>query len=301
MNLFSDGDTRTQQQKLENSREIWEQAIAQHPPYAVVLCLSGGNDSAATLAAAMMLGIRIDYVLHVNTRTGIPQTTEWVRWLVTEHLKLPYIEADAGSSYEDYVRRKGFFGVGTGGTNSAHTFAYHLLKKEHLEKSLSRHIRQGKRGRNILLLNGARIAESQNRADNFSGQPIRAGRIKKDGTPANRNFWVNLLHYWSKEDCTAARNECGLPCNPVARELCRSGECMCGTTQGKQARAEASALFPKWGEWLDSLEADVMQRFPWGWGESVPQGWIPPKIGSQLSFDFQPMCSSCRGSASSAT
>jgi len=269
---------------MKSSSEIVTEAIAQYKPYAKVLMFSGGGDSMTALHVCLKLGVKPDYVLHINTRTGIPETTAFVRQYV-EQLGIPYIEGDAGSRYENYVRRKGVFGVGTG-KQSAHTFAYHLLKREVLTSAISANIRQRKRDRSVLLLNGARITESQNRADNFADKPIR-----KDGA----NIWVNVIHEWDKPSCKAFCAEQKCPKNPVNELLCRSGECMCGTTQGQQARAEVAYWFPHWGRWIDGLEAEVKQKFPWGWGESVPQGWRLEKEGQLRLFDndFMPMCSTC--------
>ena len=272
---------------LDSTREIWQQALEKHPePYAIVLALSGGNDSRATYYAAKALNIPVTHILHIHTGTGIQQTTEWVRWFATEHAKLPYLEGSAGNRFEKRVLTHGFIGRGF----RAHEIAYHLLKRGALVKTLSQEIRQKKRNRTILLLNGARLSESDNRAKNFANTPIRADK------PRSKNVWVNLLQHWSKQDCFDICDENHAPQNPVARELCRSGECMCGTMQEIQARSEASSIYPEWGRWLDSLEMRVKETFPWGWGEPVSKEWLAEKAGQMRLFDaetFQPMCSSC--------
>lgn len=276
---------------LQSSKEILERAIAEHEPYAKVLMFSGGGDSMSALHACLVLGVKPDFILHVNTRTGIKETTEFVRQYV-ELLGIAYIEADSGTRYEDYVLRKGFFGVGTG-KNSAHSYAYHVIKKAAYQSAISHHIRQGKRGRKVLLLNGVRVSESQNRAENFADKEINPDPHKPT------NIWVNVIHHWQKADCQAFCQEQKCPVNPVSKELCRSGECLCGTSQSKQVREEASALFPEWGQWLDNLEARVKQKFPWGWGEPVPKSWNLERMGQLRLFDndFQPMCHSCNAIA----
>jgi len=135
---------------LESSRQVWQQAIAQYPqPYAVVLAMSGGDDSRATYYAAKALNIPITHILHIDTGTGIRQTTEWVRWFANEYAQLPYLEGCAGSRFEKRVLQHGFIGQG----KAAHAIAFHLLKRDVLTNVLSREIRQRKRNRPIFLLN----------------------------------------------------------------------------------------------------------------------------------------------------
>lgn len=280
---------------LDTSREIWDLANKNYTPYATVLALSGGNDSRATYYAAKALGIKIDAILHVNTRTGIQQTTDWVRWFANEYAQVKYIEADSGTTYEDYVLRKGFFGVGTG-KHSAHSFAFRLLKRDAYVSALSREIRQRKRDRKIFLLNGARLSESRNRAENLSA-PVRPDKLKADGSDASSNIWVNLLQHWNKSDCEAICSENKAPINPVTRELCRSGECMCGTTQSQQERAQASAIYPEWGEMIDELDSYAKEKFGFGWGEQKPKGGKVSQLNLFDVDDFQPMCSTCNAQA----
>jgi 3'-phosphoadenosine 5'-phosphosulfate sulfotransferase (PAPS reductase)/FAD synthetase len=269
---------------LQSSRQIWQSALAKYPtPHAIVLALSGGNDSRAVYYAARALEIPITHILHIRTGTGIQETTDWVRWFANEVAQIPYIEGDAGDTYERRVLANGFIGRGL----DAHAIAFHLLKRDVLTRELAK-LRQRKRNRPILILNGARLSESANRRKNLS-DPIRPDRL------GSSNVWVNLLQHWDKLHCAAICDAHNAPQNPVARELCRSGECMCGTTQELSARAEASALFPEWGRWIDDLERRVMQDFPWGWGQPIPKTWSCEKAGQLRLFDadFQPMCTDC--------
>jgi len=272
---------------LETSQDMYKRLQELHPePYATVLCLSGGGDSLAAYAAAKMMGIRIDYLLHVRTGTGIAQTTEFVRQFAKSQ-RIPLILADAGDAYERYVLRKGFFGVG----QRAHSFSWHVLKKQPLERGISEFIRQRRRNRTVILLNGARLNESKNRRQNLAKKgdirPMQAG---------SKNVWANLIHHWSKSDCRAAVAECNLKTNPVSDVLCRSAECMCGTAQSQDDRREAAFWYPEWGAWLDDLEGRVTERFPWRWGETPPEAWKLEERGQLRLFDkasFQPMCSGC--------
>lgn len=249
-------------------------AIADVRPTHIVSMVSGGKDSAASDAVARELGVKIDFVMHGNTRCGIQETTEFVR---EQYGRLgDYIEADAGTAYEDYVLRKGFFGKGVG----AHAFAYHMLKAGPFKTTLSKNIRKRKRGITIMLLNGARKDESENRRENL--QPIR-----RDPSRPN-NVWVNVIHDWTQEARDSYLTCRGVEINPVAKQLCRSGECMCGTMQTDAERIEAALLYPKWGEWLNRLEAEAKLLHGFGWGERFPS-----KRTTGQADMFQPMCSSC--------
>lgn len=260
--------------KLIESADFVAAIAAEFDPTHIVSMVSGGRDSAASHAVAMELGLKIDLVIHGNTRCGIPQTTEWVRGQ-HGHAAYGYAEADAGTAYEDYVIRKGFFGKG----RPAHGFAYRILKATPFRKVISKEIRQGRRDHRVMLINGARKDESENRKKNL--QPVR-----KDPAAPN-NLWTNIIHDWTAEDRDDYLQSRNIEINPVAKALCRSGECMCGTMQSKAERVEAAAIYPKWGNWLEDLEAEARRLHGFGWGE------VAPKSSSQMRFDFQPMCTDC--------
>lgn len=272
----------TESDLLERSKGIYESAMRDFEPYAVALMVSGGNDSITAAEVAKAIGAQIDFVIHCRTNTGIPETSQYVREVAGRYGR--YVEQSAGDAYEKYVLRKGFIGRGY----TAHTYAYHLLKAGPFRKAISKHIRQRTRNRTVLLLNGVRQDESDNRKYNMA-ETINFDPSQK------KNVWVNIIHHWSKEDCTDFLNSCPINRNPVTQKLCRSGECMCGTMQEPAARVEASYYYPEWGKWLNDLESRVNERFPWRWGEDVPSWWAQEKAG-QLRIphpDFQPACQSC--------
>lgn len=260
---------------LIGSKDIYDRAVLEFNPKAIVLMFSGGDDSLVTYHVAKQLGIEFDYVIHGNTRTGILDTTEFVRDKV-EKMGDNYLEADAGNSYLDYVLRKGFFGKGS----QAHNFSYRILKYNHFGKIVSKHLRMGIRNYNVLFVNGARRMETERR------KITMINPIKVD--PANeRNIWVNLINEWTKEDCANYLFGNSIKRNPVSINLCRSGECMCGTMQSIGDRAEASYFYPKWGKDLDALEREVKAMHGFGWGENKPK-----ENKGQLDL-FQPMCIGC--------
>lgn len=264
--------------KVAESASILKRAVDEFNPTHIVSMVSGGKDSAASHAVAMEVGAQIDLVIHGNTRCGIPQTSQFVERVygVGPH---GFAVADAGTAYEDYVLRKGFFGKGIG----AHGFAYRILKATPFRKVVSKEIRQRRRNVRVLLLNGARKDESENRQKHlqmFRRDPAQQG-----------NIWVNLIHDWTQEDRDAYLDARRIEVNPVAKALCRSGECMCGTMQSDAERWEAAALYPEWGAWLDGLEAEARRLHGFGWGDQFPRRRIDPKQGGL----FQPMCKDCVG------
>lgn len=264
---------------IDSSREIIEKAMADFQPYAVVAMVSGGRDSLCAYKVARAIGVPLTHMLHGVTGTGIPETTEFVRQFAASE-GLIYIEANAKDAYEKYVNRKGFFGLG----NSAHSYAYHLLKHQPFQHCISRNIRFRKRNRPVLLINGARASESTNRGKHMK-EPI----TRDPGNPSN--IWVNILHHWSREERDTFLDSTNAPINPVTTNLCRSGECMCGTMQSIAARVEASFYYPKWGEWLDNLERPIAARFGWGWGQTMPPGMKAAKTA--IPDSFAPMCIDC--------
>lgn len=276
---------------LKESREIYDEAVRDLKPTHTVVMFSGGDDSLTTLAVAKALGIKIDFIIHGNTGTGLPETTEFVRDIAKKS-GVPYVEASAGPSYEKYVTTKGFFGQG----KTAHEYSYHVLKATHFRTAISRNIRQRKRGIRVICLSGIRWEESENRAE-----------LYKDGTynidpGAKGNIWLRPIQHWTKKQCLSFLEDEKIERSPVSKCLGRSGECMCGTMQNNAARMEAAKFSPDWGKWLDGLEKKVVRQFPWRWGESVPKAWNAEKNGQGNLFtgfapNFQPACVGCKSKA----
>lgn len=265
--------------KLELSREIYAKALLDFKPKAVVLMFSGGDDSLTTYHVAKELGIKFDYVIHGNTRTGIEETSQFAANEV-ERMGDRYLVADAGDAYVNYVMRKGFFGKG----DSAHNFSYHVLKIQHFRKVVSKYLRQRRREFPILFINGARQSESERRMETM------VNPYRRDPAAPN-NIWVNLINDWHKPECQDYLEGNGIERNPVSVKLCRSGECMCGTMQTEGDRNEAGYYFPKFKKWLDELDKVVIEKHGFGWNDTGPPK--PKKQTEQLDI-FQPMCTGCK-------
>lgn len=266
---------RPSEAPMESAARILRDAIAEIKPHYIVQMVSGGRDSACSYAVAETLGVKPDLIIHGNTRCGIPETTRFV----TDYygsLGPELVIADAGSTYEARVMRKGFYGVGA----DAHRFSYQELKASPFRAVVSKHVRQRRRDVRVMLINGMRAEESRAR----QGRPVMNEDSGRKG-----NFWVNVIHHWTQEDRDNFLRTNSVPINPVATQLCRSGECMCGTMQNRADRAEAAAIYPEWGRWLDELEVAAREKHGFGWGDQPPKHLTAPGQGDL----FQPMCTSC--------
>ena len=259
---------------VSEAAEKARMAIDIFSPHHIVTMVSGGRDSAACHALAVEIGLPITMTIHGRTGCGLPATQRHVEQNYGN--AAPLIVADAGTAYEDYVLRKGFFGKGV----AAHGFAYRILKAQPFRKTISSELCKGKTGVRVMLLNGARQDESEYRSKNL--------RRARPDPAAPSNVWFNLIHDWSATIRDAYLASRGVAVSPVANALCRSGECMCGTMQSRAERIEAAAFDPEWGAWLDDLEAEARSLHGFGWGEPMPKG-EPAAIGDL----FMPMCVDC--------
>lgn len=264
---------------IERAAQQTHQAIKAFQPTHIVSLVSGGYDSAGSHELMRHIGVPVDMIMHGRTRTGIPETTEHV---VDYYggLGPHFAIADAGDTYERYVTRKGFFGVG----RQAHNFSYRLLKKDPFTACISREIVRRRHGFRVMFITGARKGESDNRRINLKPSKLDKGKL-----------WFNPLFDWSSGERDQLLAASGVPLNPVAKQLCRSGECMCGTMQSQADRLEASVLYPRWGAMIDDLDAMAKRKFGFGWGEPFPEPRDPRQI--DMFDEFQPMCVGCTRSA----
>ena len=274
--MLLDRAPQTLDQAIAHSAFYAKTALEWYNPKHIVTMVSGGNDSAACHALAVELGLPITMTIHGRTGCGLKATQDHVE--ANYGNDAPLLIADAGKAYEEYVMRKGFFGKG----RDAHGFAYRILKADPFRKVVSSELRKGKRSVPVLLLNGAFKAESDNRKATL--------RRARSDPGAPQNIWFNLIHDWTPElrdEYLATRN---VPINPVAKALCRSGECMCGTMQTDAERIEAAMLDPEWGKWIDDLDAIAHEKHGFGWGQNLIK---PNKNQPDL---FMPMCVDCGSS-----
>lgn len=272
--------------QVRESFDIYHEAMVTYKPWALVLMLSGGDDSMLVRMLVKELGIPIDYIIHGVTGTGIQETQDFVRQ-VAANSGFKYAEANAGDAYEKYVMRKGFFGIG----NDAHAKSYHVLKAQPFRTAISHNIRHGVKGRHILLLNGVRVDESENRADKLGDNYFNIDPA------APKNIWVNIAHWWTTKQRDEYLAGNSVKRNPVAILLDRSGECLCGSMQKMATGIEAAFHFPKWGKWWLDLRKRVLAKFPWDWGQQINPYHLKEMRGQGNIFKeepFMPMCVGCK-------
>lgn len=263
------GDRPAPTSLMEGIAEAWwiiERAIEEFGPIRrSFLLLSGGNDSMVLLDVCQRAA---DEIVHINTGIGIPETTEFVRWVV-DALGRPLTEVHPPESYEECVlgRWQGLPGPG------AHQFTFTMLKERCVEALLRSH--RTKRGQRFILLTGARQAESDRRMGH-------AEAIRREGG----QVWVNPLVRWSNDLMATYRAVHDLPVNEVTKHLHMSGECLCGAFASPGELEMIRFFYPAFAERIDQLEAEVAARgLPYTkWGVKRP---------SRKREKVSPLCSGC--------
>jgi 3'-phosphoadenosine 5'-phosphosulfate sulfotransferase (PAPS reductase)/FAD synthetase len=303
---------RTLDEAITRSHQILDEALATYPEIVGVYWLSsGGNDSGKL---GHLLRGRYDAVLHVNTGTGIPETTQYVHdvataWGDTLH------ELQPKDSYQDLILGKV---IATRGPNAGkravwegfpgpagHRVMYRHLKDEPLmafrRSVLGDQTRLPRKDRKkIAYLGGMRWAESQRRFRN-------AEAIDQDGAIV----WVSPIVHWTDAHMREyqLRHRCeqdhehaphrlcfegALPLNEVTAHLHMSGECLCGAFAKPGELDEIRFFYPKVSaviEWWES-EARRAGVVNCRWGVK-PDGKSNAAAAAEEIAAAGRLCSSC--------
>jgi 3'-phosphoadenosine 5'-phosphosulfate sulfotransferase (PAPS reductase)/FAD synthetase len=282
--------------------ETIDEACEQFKCFKVFSLFSGGDDSLAALCIAREHP-RFVAAVHCNTGIGVEATRDFVRETCRK-LQCPLIEYKAVENvnkywrsdpqiYEQMVMEYGF----PGPTKFGHGKMYSRLKERGLRRLFREHCR---RGEHVVLASGCRQDESIRRMGTTCR--IRQGENYKSGRTELRRIWVNHIFDWTKTDTLRLREHRGLPRNPVAKLICKSGECMCGGFGNKGELEELCMhdLTRPLGKYLLDLEYRVIAAgFPWRWHEGPPEWWLKLKPGelflSEMSKYGEPgeMCQKC--------
>lgn len=249
-----------------------DQAVQEHAPVAVFALFSGGHDS-LTAAAITARHHAFSAAVFIDTGTGIPRTTEFVRRTCAERgWRLIELSPD-GKRYEDLIREQGF-----GSGPKSHSTAYYWLKQRQIRRLVREH-KASPRDR-IVLTTGVRVEESTRRMTAALAVPVR-----RDGA----QVWVNPILDWTAVDCSRFIDAEGLTRNEVVDTLHRSGECLCATLFARGDRAEVLTWAPEMVSRVEVWEAIAREagHTNCSWGVA-----LPPVSRDQLALDL-PLCSSC--------
>ncbi|WP_405673167.1 phosphoadenosine phosphosulfate reductase family protein [Streptomyces sp. NBC_01530] len=277
-------EARTLDEAITRSLEILDEALASYPIVGTYWLSSGGNDSA--IVGHLLRG-RYDAVLHVNTGTGIPETTQYVHdvaaaWGDRLH------ELHPKNSYRDLVLGKVIASTGPNAGERAvwkgfpgpagHKVMYRHLKDEPLMRFRKSVVGDQGRARKVIYLGGMRWAETDRRFRN-------AEAIDQDGAIV----WVSPLVHWTDAHMREyrARHRCqqdhehaqhrlcfdgALPLNEVTEHLHMSGECLC-LAYAKPGEPDEIALFyPHAAAPMRQLEreAEAVGIKACRWGQKPP-------------------------------
>lgn len=298
----SDGDheARTLDEAIARSHEILAEALAAYPIVGVYWLSSGGNDSA--IVGHLLRG-RYEAVLHVNTGTGVPETTQYVRdvaaaWGDTLH------ELHPKNSYRDLVLGKVIASTGPNAGKRAvwkgfpgpagHKVMYRHLKDEPLMRFRKGVVGGQGRTRKIAYLGGMRWGETERRFRN-------AEAIDQDGAIV----WASPIVHWTdahmreyraryrcQQDHEHARHRLcfdrALPLNEVTEHLHMSGECLCLAYAKPGEPDEIELFYPHAAAPMRELEreAEAAGITACRWGQK------PPGEQQQTSPAGR-LCSSC--------
>ncbi len=263
----------------------------------VYALFSGGDDSLAALRMAIEHP-KFTAAVHLNTGIGVEASREFARRTCKE-LRCPLIEYCAADNvnakgqpdpqiYEQMVMEYGF----PGPTKFGHGKMYNRLKERGLRRLFREHLAKGE---NAVLASGCRESESVRRMGTTQ-------RITQEG----RRVWVNHIHDWTKTDTLKFREQCGLERNPVAKLICKSGECLCGGfgNEGEIEELMMHDLTRPLGQRLMEIERKVLAMgFPWRWHERPPKWWLESQAGQGFLFEMNqyaapgPMCQRCEDQA----
>ncbi|MCP3820103.1 hypothetical protein NLX86_18980 [Streptomyces sp. A3M-1-3] len=292
-------EIRTLDEAIARSLEILDEALATYPIVGTYWLSSGGNDSAIV---GHLLRSRYDAVLHVNTGTGIPETTQYVHdvaiaWGDTLHelhprnayrdLVLGQVLASRGPNAGKRAVWQGFPGP------AGHKVMYRHLKDEPLMRFRRGVVGDEGRTRKVIYLGGMRWAETERRFRN-------AEAIDQDGAIV----WVSPLVHWTDAHMREyrARYRCqqdhehaqhrlcfdgALPLNEVTEHIHMSGECLCGAYAKPGELDEVEFFYPETAARLKALEREaVAAGIPaCRWGQKPP--------GDEDASPAGRLCSSC--------
>lgn len=269
--------------RIERSLKMIDHIVNIHEPSHVFALVSGGHDSIVN-AHVTSRHPAFSGVAHINTQTGIRQTTEYVKRVCNDqdwnYVELvPDVGEEKDKTYEEMVRELGF----PHGPKS-HNRMYYYLK----ERPVARLVREHKTHwfDRIGLSTGVRKSESNRRMQSSISVPMRRNGAR---------LWINPILYWSKAETSAYIEHVGLPRNEVVDTIHKSGECLCGALANPNELEEIEFWYPEAAAPIRELERELEEKgyVDCRWAQSN----APGKTWDEVDFDPEDvnlqMCVSC--------
>lgn len=263
--------------------DIINDAIAEYKLDGIVGLFSGGHHSLVATHVASQHPL-FKGAIHINTGTGIPETTHFVVNTCDAQKWELWIGKPA-TTYEMLIVKMGFPGP------SQHPTIYRMLKERPLKEVL-KSVRKI-HGKNIGMITGAMASESNRRMGH--GQIIR-----KDGV----GVWINPLWDWNPLDIARYMKENNLPRNPVKDAMHISGECLCGCFARSEEMRQLEIWYPETAKKIKARQELVkkvhelgLNSIPynqqqWGHGSNATRGM---KAIPDEQMELLPMCWFCEG------
>lgn len=275
--------------KLEWTKELCIKIKKDYDPYAVIVGLTTGFDSNVALKLATMF-FDVTAAFTCDTTISAIETLSNCEKVAKDVYGLKHIVRQPTyncidqnpNTYFEIVKQHGF----PGKTITAHSWMYKWLKDHTISKIISS-IRQRKRGKNIVIVSGARKHES-----------VRRFGTSKDITIQDSNIWVNICNEWTNSEVSAFSDDYNLDRyrSPISKSIGISGECFCGCFAQKGELTEIKYASPTTYEKLMYIQKWLQENtnMRWGWEESPNKSYTLEKYGQINMFSPQMlMCSTC--------
>lgn len=206
---------------------------------AVVAMFSGGSDSVLSSHIATKTQ-NYKGIIHINTGTGIPDTTKFVRKTAFKWGGI-YVEKKPFTTYEMLLVKYGFPGP------VAHAMMYQYLKDRPLIQAKKEICKAYNiKNKEILLITGVRKAESRKREQTV--------RFYNESKPHCYCAPIYDILGSQKHEMIKALD---LPVNPVWHFMHYSGECLCGANAHEGELNELDLFYPETAEYLKKCESLV--------------------------------------------
>jgi len=251
-------------------------------PYEDIALFSGGYDSLVSTHYAME-ELDCDVVLHIDTRTALPQNTEFVRH-VCETFEWPLEIRTPTKTLTEFAKEYGF------PKSQAHSWIYQYLK-EHPISHFTTELEIQKPS----YYSGVRKDESERRMENVT--------TERQPAPNGRWWWEAPIADWSKDDIVEYMIDQGLPRSSVVETIGRSGECFCGAFADRFSELlTLEEHYPEHYEWIKSVEQEVQMEIGddeaycyWG-ASGLSSDELTRVMESEDSMDMT-LCADCEGGA----